>query len=42
MKKMRECLISSVRVSLINQDRIVVLKEKESERYSAYLDWVAK
>ena len=33
MKKMRECLISSVRVSLINQDRIVVLKEKESERY---------
>lgn len=33
MKKMRECLISSVRVSLINQDRIVVLKEKDQERY---------
>jgi len=33
MKKMRECLISSVRVSLINQDRIVVLKDKEQEWY---------
>lgn len=33
MKRMRECLISSVRVSLINQDRIVVLKEKGQERY---------
>ena len=28
-----ECLIDSVRVSLTNQDRIVVLKDKHSERY---------
>jgi len=33
MRKMRECLISIVRVSLINQDRIVVLKDKDEERY---------
>ena len=30
---MRECVINSVRVSLINQDRIVVLKDKEDELY---------
>ena len=33
MGKMRECVINSVRVSLINQDRIVVLKEKEDALY---------
>lgn len=33
MGKMIECLIDSVRVSLTNQDRIIVLKDKESERY---------
>ncbi len=33
MGKMRECVINSVRVSLINQDRIVVLKDKEDELY---------
>lgn len=30
---MIECLINSVRVSLINQERIVVLKEKDADRY---------
>lgn len=33
MSKMIECFIESVRVSLTNQDRIVVLKDKESTRY---------
>jgi len=33
MSKMRECVINSVRVSLVNQDRIVVLKDKEEELY---------
>ena len=33
MGKMIECLIDSVRVSLSNQDRIIVLKEKDNERY---------
>ncbi len=33
MGKMIECLIDSVRVSLSNQDRIIVLKDKQSERY---------
>lgn len=33
MGKMIECLIDSVRVSLSNQDRIIVLKDKHSERY---------
>ncbi len=33
MSAMKECLINSVRVSLVNQERIVVLKEKEDERY---------
>ena len=33
MSKMRECVINSVRVSLVNQDRIVVLKDKEDELY---------
>lgn len=33
MSIMKECLINSVRVSLINQERIVVLKEKDVERY---------
>ena len=33
MGKMRECVINSVRVSLINQDRIVVLKDKEDDLY---------
>ncbi|MFZ3151725.1 MAG: bifunctional nuclease family protein [Anaerolineaceae bacterium] len=33
MSKMKECLINSVRVSLINQERIVVLKEKDDELY---------
>jgi len=31
--KMIECIIDSIRVSLTNQDRITVLKEKDSERY---------
>jgi len=30
---MIECIIDSIRVSLTNQDRITVLKEKDSERY---------
>ena len=30
---MIECLIDSVRVSLTNQDRIIVLKDKTSDRY---------
>lgn len=33
MGKMIECLIDSVRVSLTNQDRIIVLKDKTRERY---------
>jgi bifunctional DNase/RNase len=33
MGKMIECQIDSVRVSLTNQDRIIVLKDKERERY---------
>jgi bifunctional DNase/RNase len=33
MSKMIECFIESVRVSLTNQDRIVVLKDKQSTRY---------
>ena len=33
MGKMIECQIDSVRVSLTNQDRIIVLKDKENERY---------
>ena len=33
MGKMKKCVINSVRVSLINQDRIVVLKDKEDELY---------
>lgn len=33
MGKMVECLIDSVRVSLSNQDRLIVLKDKQSERY---------
>lgn len=33
MKKMTECEIDSVRMSLTNQDRVVVLKDKNSERY---------
>lgn len=33
MGKMIECQIDSVRVSLTNQDRIIVLKDKTSERY---------
>ncbi len=33
MTKMTECEIDSVRVSLTNQDRVVVLKDKNSERY---------
>lgn len=33
MIKMTECEIDSVRVSLTNQDRVVVLKDKNSERY---------
>lgn len=30
---MVECVIDSVRISLTNQDRIIVLKDKEAERY---------
>ncbi len=33
MGKMIECQIDSVRVSLTNQDRIIVLKDKDNERY---------
>ncbi len=33
MGKMIECQIDSVRVSLTNQDRIIVLKDKTSDRY---------
>lgn len=33
MGKMIECQIDSVRVSLTNQDRVIVLKDKASERY---------
>lgn len=33
MTKMVECEIDSVRVSLTNQDRVVVIKDKNSERY---------
>lgn len=33
MSKLIECIIDSVRVSLTNQDRIVVLKDKQSPRY---------
>ena len=33
MTNMTECEIDSVRVSLTNQDRVVVLKDKNSERY---------
>ena len=33
MTKMVECEIDSVRVSLTNHDRVVVLKDKNSERY---------
>ncbi len=33
MGKMIECQIDSVRVSLTNQDRIIVLKDKTQERY---------
>ena len=33
MGKMVECIIDSIRVSLTNQDRITVLKDKETERY---------
>lgn len=33
MGKMIECQIDSVRVSLTNQDRIIVLKDKGTERY---------
>lgn len=33
MGKMIECIIDSIRVSLTNQDRITVLKEKDAERY---------
>lgn len=33
MSKMIECFIESVRVSLTNQDRIVVLKDQQSTRY---------
>ena len=32
MGKMIECIIDSIRVSLTNQDRITVLKEKDAER----------
>ena len=33
MGKMIECVIDSIRVSLTNQDRITVLREKDAERY---------
>ncbi len=33
MGKMIECIIDSIRVSLTNQDRITVLREKDAERY---------
>ncbi|MGI6251505.1 MAG: bifunctional nuclease family protein [Anaerolineaceae bacterium] len=33
MSKMIECTIDSIRVSLTNQDRIVVLKERDAQRY---------
>ena len=33
MGKMIECAIDSVRVSLTNQDRVIVLKDKDDERY---------
>lgn len=33
MSKLVECVIDSVRVSLTNQDRIVVLKDKANARY---------
>lgn len=33
MGRMVECIIDSIRVSLTNQDRITVLKEKNTERY---------
>ena len=33
MTKMVECEIDSVRVSLTNQDRVVVIKDKDSDRY---------
>ena len=33
MGKMIECVVDSVRVSLTNQDRVMVLKDKGSERY---------
>jgi len=33
MGKMIECIVDSIRVSLTNQDRITVLKDKEAERY---------
>ena len=33
MGKMIECVVDSIRVSLTNQDRITVLKEKDAERY---------
>ena len=33
MGKMVECIIDSIRVSLTNQERITLLKEKDAERY---------
>ena len=33
MSKMVSCVIDSVRVSLTNQQRVVVLKEQDNERY---------
>jgi len=35
---MIEMTIDSIRVSLMNYQRVVILKEKASDR-SAYLDW---
>ena len=39
MSRMVEMVIDSVRVSLTNQQRIVVLREVNAERYLTDLDW---
>lgn len=33
MTKMIDCVIDSIRVSLLNQQRVIVLRDNESERY---------
>jgi len=38
MSDMIEVVIDSIRVSLMSQQRIVILRERNADRYAAYLD----